>query len=107
MVGINYGRISKDFVTLFGLSFFLALLLSLLRSASLCVSMAWNMTRLFLFPEAAASGKSAGRGRRPPPPLLTGVEFIEEAADNGGEAGAWPFLMFLDIVRYFHRVRVF
>ena len=83
------------------------MLLSLLRSASLCVSMAWNMTRLFLFPEAAASGKSAGRGRRPPPPPLTGVEFIEEAADGGGEEGAWPFLMFLDIVRYFHRVRVF
>ena len=94
-------------MTLFGLSFFLTLLLSLLRSASLCVSMAWNMTRLFLFPEAAASGKSAGRGRRPPLPPLTGVEFIEEAADNGGEEGAWPFLMFLDIVRYFHRVRVF
>ena len=73
----------------------------LLRSASLCVSMAWNMMRLFLLPEAPASGKSAGRGRRPPllPPDLTGVECIEEAAESGGEEGGRPFLIFLDIAR--------
>ena len=80
------------------------MLLRLWRSASLCVSMAWNMMRLFLLPEAAASGKSAGRGRRPrappPPPVLTGLEYIEDAADGGGEEGARPFLMFLDIARY-------
>ena len=60
--------------------------------------MAWNMMRLFLLPEAAPSGKSAGRGRRPPPPpppVLAGVEYIEDAAECGGEEGARPFLMSL------------
>ena len=44
-------------------------------------------------PEAAPSGKSAGRGRTPPP-FLTGVESADEAATgDDGECG--EVLMFL------------